>query len=243
MVINSHEPQTKRRMPSKRLILGLAGLLASSALCLASYSSYTSNSKSIDELAAQLESEKELLITSDAAIRDTGILLRRIANVDKSSATAYVDIFLFCRNMTKRSQLFSKEIREEGVIALADNIDSKAAQGMNTNNEILFKLTGHNTKALSELGITSPEEIATFSKKGTSAWRDASRRTCGQTLATYQEIGKSLAPANDIRELSEKTLPTGAHNSALRALQTAWLVQIVALLIANIVDVDLNLPF
>ena len=233
----------RRKMPSKRLMLGLGGLFASSVLCLASYSSYTSSSNSIDELTARLESEQELLITSDAALRDTGILLRRIANVDKSSTTAYVDIFLFCRNMTMRSNLFSQEIREEGATSLADTIENNASQGLRANNELLLELTGHNTKTLAELGITSPKDIAVFSKSGIKAWRDASKRTCGQTLAIYQKIEESWTTANKIHELSEKTLPNEGKNSILNALETAWLIQIVALSIANIVDVDLNLPF
>lgn len=54
-----------------RLSIGATGLIASSLLCIYSYISYNQSNRYIGQELELLESQKELLITSQNALKDS----------------------------------------------------------------------------------------------------------------------------------------------------------------------------
>ena len=70
-----------------RLIVGFGGLFASAILCISSYSEYIKSSKNISEEFKILGSQKELLLTATAALKDAQLAEINSQNIISNNKT------------------------------------------------------------------------------------------------------------------------------------------------------------
>ena len=135
-----------------RLILGFGGLFASTILCISSYSEYIKSSKNIALKFEILDSQKELLLTAEAALKDAQLAETNSQNINFINKAETINNFLECRSMSKRVELFSKELSEEG-ISRGKEFNARANINLTEADKELFQQTGQTIAQLIATGL------------------------------------------------------------------------------------------
>ena len=222
-----------------RLIIGVGGLFASAILCISSYNGYIKSSKDIALEFEILESQKELLLTATAALKDAQLAETNSKNTTTNSKAETINKLLECRSMSKRVELFNKELSEE---KLSGGKEFKVQANINLAeaDQELFRHTGQTIAQLISTGATNGAAIASLSSSSPKQWQKTTQRICNKSAELYKDIATysnshALARQPEDANKSESTNPT-------KQLEVAWLVQIAAFAIANLIDIDINLP-
>ena len=222
-----------------RLIIGVGGLFASAILCISSYNGYIKSSKDIALEFEILESQKELLLTATAALKDAQLAEINSQNITSNSKAETINKLLECRSMSKRVELFNKELSEE---KLSGGKEFKARANINLAeaDQELFRRTGQTIAQLISTGATNGTAIASLSSSSRKQWQITTHRICNKSAGLYRDI----AAYSSSQALARR--PADANkiesNNPTKQLEVAWIVQIAAFTIANLIDIDINLP-
>jgi len=222
-----------------RLIVGAGGLFVSAILCISSYNEYINFSKRADLEFGNLESQKELLLTATAALKDAQLAETNSQKINSDNKAETINKLLECRSMSKRVELFSKELSEEK-LSNGKIFNTRAKSNLAEADQELFRLTGQTIDQLISAGTTDGTAIGSLNKGTQERWQNATERICHKSAELYKEIAaysnsQALARDQEINNKAGNTNPT-------KQLEVAWVVQIAALTIANLIDIDINLP-
>lgn len=222
-----------------RLIIGLGGLIASAVLCISSYNEYTKSSNSIGQKFDELESQKELLLTSTAALKDAQLADTNSQHANSNNKAETINNLLECRSMSKRVELFSKELSEEG-LNKGKEFNAQANSNLLEADKQLFQRTGLTVAELIATGATNGITIAELSSSSQGQWQTSTEQICKKSAELYKNIATySNAQALAHHQANEDST---ARNNPIKQLEVAWIVQITAFTIANLIDIDINLP-
>ncbi|EAU75046.1 hypothetical protein [Synechococcus sp. RS9916] len=222
-----------------RLLIGAGGLCASAILCISSYNGYIKFSRKIDLEFENLESQKELLLTATAALKDAQLAESNSQNTSLNNKAETINKLLECRSMSKRVELFSKELSEENLSG-GEVFNARANSNLMEADQELFRRTGQTIDQLIAAGATNGAAIAEFNNSSQKQWENATRQICNKSAELYLEIAaysnsEALARNQENENKTEITNPT-------QQLEVASIIQIAAFTIANLIDIDINLP-
>lgn len=222
-----------------RLIVGLGGLITSAVLCISSYNEYTKSSNSISRKFDELESQKELLLTATAALKDAQLADANSQHIDSNNKAETINNLLECRSMSKRVELFSKELSEEG-LNRGKEFNTEANYNLLEADKQLFQRTGLTITELIATGATNGTAIAELSPSTKGQWQTSTEQICKKSAELYKNIAtysnsQALAHHQANEDRTER-------NNPIKQLEAAWIVQITAFTIANLIDIDINLP-
>ena len=222
-----------------RLLIGAGGLCASAILCISSYNGYINFSNKISLELKNLESQKELLLITTAAIKDAQLADTNSQNSGLRNKAETINKLLECRSMSKRVELFSKELSEENLSG-GEEFKARASSNLTAADQELFRRTGQTIDQLIAAGATNGAAIADLKSSSQKQWENATRQICNKSAELYQEIAtysnsKALARNQNNENKTETTNPT-------QQLEVASIIQIAAFTIANLIDIDINLP-
>lgn len=222
-----------------RLILGVSGLFASGILCISSYKGYIKTSKDIALEFEILESQKELLLTATAALKDAQLAETNSQGINNKDTAETIDKLLECRSMSKRVQLFSKELSEER-LSKVEEFNILANINLEEADQELLRRTGQTIDQLIARGATNGTAIASLNTSMQEQWENTTQHICEKSAELYRDIAaysnsQALALRQDTGSKTKSTNPT-------QQLEAAWIIQTAAFAIANLIDIDINLP-
>ena len=223
-----------------RLFIGVTGLVASGFLCIYSYITYTKSNQYIDKELERLESQKELLITSQTALKDLELAFRAAnANPGSKSQASIIDDFLTCRSMNKRGEIFAKELIEESIKSGAI-LSERSKSLLNKDNAAIWSLTGEKVETLIRKNHTTGDSLSENYRQETRNWATTAFQSCQGAAKLYQAI--TLEGSIHATKANTQIDESQINQDSKKAIELAWIIQIISFTLANLVDIDLNLP-
>lgn len=141
--------------------------------------------------------------------------------------------------MSKRVPLFSKELSEEK-LSKGEEFNTRANINLTEADQELVRRTGQTIDQLIAASATNGIAIASLNTSTQKQWLTTTHHICKKSAELYEDIAAySNSQALALRqENGNKAEDIGP----IQQLEAAWIVQIAALAIANLIDIDINLP-